>query len=685
MKAAENPKQATIRARELQSLLNRYSHEYYVEDKPSVSDAVYDRLFRELQSLEERFPDLRSDDSPTQRVGAPPLQSFSAYRHVGPMLSLSNAFDADELRAWHARVARLLGGEPLSFVAELKIDGLAISLKYENGVFVAGGTRGDGTMGEDVTPNLRTIRSIPLRLRGAQPKLLEVRGEVYMRRSDFELLNERRTAQGLPAFANPRNSAAGGVRQLDARASAKRPLRFFAYGLGASEPAVEVRGQAELLAAFAAMGFPVNKEAQAFSEFDEVIAFCESWNEKRNALDFGIDGVVIKVDSLDQQRRLGFIGKDPRWAIAYKFPAEEAVTRLNSIEINVGRTGSVNPYAVLEPVNVGGVTVSTATLHNADFVRAKDVRAGDMVVVRRAGEVIPEVVGPLLEARKGKNLKRYELPRTCPACGSDVHRAPGEAVAYCENAACPAQRRERLRHFASRGAMDVEGLGDKLCALLVDAGLVEDVGDLYYLTADQLRELPRMGDKLAANVVANLVESKKRPLGRLFYALGIRFVGGQTAAILALEFPDMDSLMSASLGELVRIEQIGPKIAQGIAEFFAEPHNRKVIDKLRRAGVNMSGGGQKRSAAVSGPLAGKTFVLTGTLDGLTREEATALIMASGGKVSGSVSRKTSYVVAGAEAGAKLRKAESLGVAIINETELRRLAQSPDNISAVPDA
>jgi len=685
MKAAENPKQAAIRARELQNLLNRYSHEYYVEDKPSVSDAVYDRLFRELQSLEERFPDLRSDDSPTQRVGAAPLQSFSAYRHVGPMLSLSNAFDADELRAWHARVARLLGGEPLSFVAELKIDGLAISLKYENGVFVAGGTRGDGTMGEDVTPNLRTIRSIPLRLRGAQPKLLEVRGEVYMRRSDFELLNERRTAQGLPAFANPRNSAAGGVRQLDARASAKRPLRFFAYGLGASEPAVEVRGQAELLAAFAAMGFPVNKEAQAFSEFDEVIAFCESWNEKRNALDFGIDGVVIKIDSLDQQRRLGFIGKDPRWAIAYKFPAEEAVTRLNSIEINVGRTGSVNPYAVLEPVNVGGVTVSTATLHNADFVRAKDVRAGDMVVVRRAGEVIPEVVGPLLEARKGKNLKRYELPRTCPACGSDVHRAPGEAVAYCENAACPAQRRERLRHFASRGAMDVEGLGDKLCALLVDAGLVEDVGDLYYLTADQLRELPRMGDKLAANVVANLVESKKRPLGRLFYALGIRFVGGQTAAILALEFPDMDSLMSASLGELVRIEQIGPKIAQGIAEFFAEPHNRKVIDKLRRAGVNMSGGGQKRSAAVSGPLAGKTFVLTGTLDGLTREEATALIMASGGKVSGSVSRKTSYVVAGAEAGTKLRKAESLGVAIINETELRRLAQSPDNISAVPDA
>ncbi|MBC5825410.1 MAG: NAD-dependent DNA ligase LigA [Candidatus Eremiobacteraeota bacterium] len=675
MEAVDDKQQAGARARELSVLLHRYSHEYYIEDAPSVSDADYDGLMRELQRIEERFPELRRADSPTQRVGAAPSAAFAPYHHVAPMLSLSNAFGGDELRAWHARIKRLLDGADASFVAELKIDGLAISLKYEDGAFVAGGTRGDGVIGEDVSPNLRTIGSIPLRLRSAASRLLEVRGEVYMRRSDFEILNERRTAEGKPNFANPRNSAAGGVRQLDPRETARRGLRFFAYALGACEPALPVKTQWELLSSFAAMGLPVNREARRFDDFDELVEFCESWSDKRAQLDFGIDGVVIKIDSLEQQRRLGFIGKDPRWAVAFKFPPEEAVTQLRSIEVNVGRTGSVNPYAVLEPVAVGGVTVATASLHNADFIKAKDIRAGDFVVVRRAGEVIPEVVGPLLERRTGKRLRRYELPARCPACGAGVYRAQGEAVAYCENAACPAQRKERLHHFASRGAMDIEGLGDRLCEALVDAGLVSDVGDIYALTAQTLRALPRMGDKLTSNIVSNIAASKGRPFERLLYALGIRFVGGQTAALLGLEFPDIDALAIATQADLIRIEQIGPKVAAGIVQFFAEPQNLTIIEKLRVAGVNMRGAGRQRKAEAPGPLSGKTFVLTGTLADLSRDEAAALIKNAGGKVSGSVSKKTDYLVAGSEPGTKLRKAEELSVPVIDEAKLRDLAQA----------
>ena len=658
------------RAAELRELLDRYNDEYYVRDAPSVNDADYDALMRELRTLEEAHPKLRLPDSPTQRTGAAPSSSFAAYQHGVAMLSLGNAFGEDELIAWYARLRKLLDDAPVAFTGELKIDGLAVSLRYRDGLFESGATRGDGVMGEDVSANLRTVRSIPLRLRGAAPGLLEVRGEVYMRRSDFDRLNERRVAEGEAPFANPRNSAAGSLRQLDPAATAQRPLRFYAYGIGANEPPLPVTTQWELLRRLDALGFPVNQESKRFDAFEAVAEFCRTWEQKRASLDYGTDGVVVKVDSLAQQRALGAVGREPRWAIAYKYPPEEVTTRLLSIEVNVGRTGSVNPYAVLEPVQVGGVTVSMATLHNEGYVHSKDIRVGDMVTVRRAGEVIPEIVGPLVAARGGKRLPVYHLPTHCPVCGTPIQRAEGEAMAYCPNAVCPSQITERLSHFSSRGAMDIEGLGYKLCAALVTAELVRDVGDLYSLTAQQLLTLPRTGDKLVSNLLANIERSKTRPFARVLYALGIRFVGGQNAQILADATGDMDSLAAMSAQELESIEQIGPTIAASVASFFAQPQNRDVIEKLRHAGVTLRG--ERRAPSATGPLAGKTFVLTGTLPVLTREDATALIVAAGGKVSGSVSKKTDYVVAGEAAGSKLAKAESLGVKVIDEAELRAL-------------
>ncbi|MBV8671723.1 MAG: NAD-dependent DNA ligase LigA [Candidatus Eremiobacteraeota bacterium] len=657
------------RAAELRELLDRYNHEYFVLDAPTVSDAEWDALFRELVNLESKHPELRTPDSPTQRVGAAPSAAFGEYRHPVPMLSLGNAFGQQELRQWNERVTRLLGAAPTAYVAELKIDGLAIALRYENGAFVSGGTRGDGSVGENITPNLRTIRSIPLRLSGKPPDVLEVRGEVYMRRSDFDRMNERRIAAGETAFANPRNASAGAVRQLDPRITASRPLRFFAYGFGEAIPPLDATSQWELLEQFHTFGLPVNREAKRFEDFEALVTFCESWDAKRGTIDYGIDGVVVKIDSLDQQRRLGFVGRDPRWAIAFKYQPEEAQTRLLSIEVNVGRTGSVNPYAVLEPVQVGGVTVSTATLHNQDYVRAKDIRTGDQVVVRRAGEVIPEIVRPVIEARKGKQLREYELPKKCPACGADVFRPEGEAMAYCTNGSCPAQFKERLVHFAA--VMDIEGLGYKFCEALVASGLVHDVADLYFLTESQLVSLPRTGEKSAANLLRNIDASKHRPLWRALYALGIRFVGSQNAQLLATAFPSIDELASASVETLQATEQIGPRIAQSIVEYFDQKPNQRVIEKLRRAGVTLQGTAATRPAA-DGPLRGKTFVLTGTLPQLSREEATALIAGAGGKVSGSVSKKTDYVVAGDAAGSKLTKAEQLGVKIIDEGELKKL-------------
>jgi DNA ligase (NAD+) len=666
------PAAAKKRAAELREKLDRWSHEYNVLDAPSVPDATYDKALRELIDLETEHPELQTSDSPTQRVGGVPSSAFKPYPHRVPMLSLGNAFGADELRAWYARVRRLIPNDPIAFVAELKIDGLAVALRYRDGVWESGGTRGDGVTGEDVSANLRTIRVIPLRLHGRPPALFEVRGEVYIRQSEFLAFNARRAAAGEQTYVNPRNSASGAVRQLDPKITASRPLRFFAYALGQCEPPLDVDTQLELLERLREFGFPVNEHAKRFEDFEKLVGHCEAWETKRTSVDYGIDGIVVKIDSLEQQRRLGFVGKNPRWATAFKYKPEETTTKLLSIEVNVGRTGSVNPYAVLEPVFVGGVTVSTATLHNEDYVRAKDVRPGDMVIVRRAGEVIPEIVGPVLEARKGKRLREWTMPAKCPSCGSPIERAEGEAMAYCTNAACPAQRKERVRHFASREAMDIEGLGDKIAEALVDAKLVEDIGDLYTLTQDQLSALPRSGEKSAANLVRNIAESAKRPFWRVLFGLGIRFVGSQTAQVLAQDFTDIDALAAADADDLEEVEQIGPKIAAGVAQFFREPHNLKVVEKLRRAGVNLKGEPRRAARAGGGKLDGKTFVLTGTLPNLTREEAAALIVDAGGKVASSVSTKTDYVVAGDKAGSKLAKAEQLGVAVIDETELRKL-------------
>jgi DNA ligase (NAD+) len=662
---------AKKRAAELRAQLERWSKEYYVLDAPSVSDAEYDVALRALAEIEAQHPELASPDSPTQRVGGEASSVFAPYRHRTPMLSLGNAFGADELRAWHTRLLRQLPDEDIAFVAELKIDGLAIAIRYRDGLFADGGTRGDGSTGEDVSHNLRTVRAIPLRLLGRPPAQFEARGELYMRRSEFERFNARRAAAGEQTYVNPRNSASGAVRQLDPKVTASRPLRFYAYALGECVPALDVATQWDLLARLREFGFPVNEHAKRFEDFDALVAHCEAWETKREGLDYAIDGLVIKVDSLAQQRRLGFVGKDPRWAIAFKYKPEEATTKLLSIEVNVGRTGSINPYAVLEPVFVGGVTVSTATLHNDDLVRAKDLRPGDTVIVRRAGEVIPEVVGPVLEDRKGRRLRTWTMPTVCPACGSPIERAQGEAMAYCTNAACPAQRKERIRHFASREAMDIEGLGDKIAEQLVDADLVHDIGDLFSLTAEQVGGLPRSGEKSAANLVRNIASSTSRPFWRVLFGLGIRFVGSQTAQQLAGDFADIDALAAADESELIEVEQIGPKIAAGVAQFFREPHNLKVVEKLRRAGVNLRGEPRSKAAA-TGKLAGKAFVLTGTLAEMTREEAAAAIVAAGGKVVGSVSKKTDFVVAGDKPGSKLTKAEALGVPVIGEDELRNM-------------
>jgi DNA ligase (NAD+) len=585
------------------------------------------------------------------------------------MLSLGNAFDADELRAFDERVRKLAGRADVAYTCELKIDGLAISLHYEDGAFVRGGTRGDGSTGEDVTENLRTVRSIPLRLRGAGARRIDVRGEVYFRRSDFAALNVRREAAGQPLFANPRNTASGAIRQLDTRLTAERRLSFFAYAVGEVDADGFPGTQHDLLAFLRGLGFAINPHVARAATIDDVIAYVARWERERDGLDYEIDGVVVKVDELALQERLGSAGKDPRWAIAYKFRAAEATTRLLEIGINVGRTGSLNPYAILEPVPIGGVTVKMATLHNEEDIRRKDIREGDVVIVRRAGDVIPEVVGPVLAERRG-NPPEYHLPAHCPVCGSDVDHPEGEAMARCTNATCPAQRRERVRHFCSRGAMDIEGIGDVLAFALVDSGLVNDPSDVYHLDAARLATLPRMGERTIANVLANIAGSKSRGLARLLFGLGIRMVGAQNAAILAGDFGSIDALIAASEADLVRSEGIGEQIAASVVLFFAQEPNRAMIERLRAAGVDLTA--PLRERAPAGPLAGLNVVLTGTLPSLTREEATALIVAAGGKVTAAVSKKTNYVVAGADAGSKLAKAESLGVAVIDEEGLHGL-------------
>ncbi|MDB5094271.1 MAG: ligA [Candidatus Eremiobacteraeota bacterium] len=664
------------RARELRARLEEANYRYHVLDDPQISDADYDALLRELLDLEESHAEVRTPDSPTQRVGGTPASGFPEYVHVRPMLSLANAFDESELLAFDARVRKLGGVEgDVAYTCELKIDGLAVSLRYDEGRLTAGGTRGDGTVGEEITANLRTIKSIPLSLRdagGAVPRHIDVRGEAYLRKSDFARLNAARAKQGLRPFENPRNTAAGGLRQKDPKLAAQRSLSFYAYAAGEIDADDPPRTQWELLAYLQRLGVRVNEHAVRVSSIGEVIAFVERFEELRETLDYEIDGVVIKVDDLALQAKLGSIGKDPRWAVAYKFRAREARTKLLSIEVNVGRTGTLNPYAVLEPVRIGGVTVTNATLHNLDYIRSNDIRAGDVVTVIRAGDVIPRVVGPVLELRDG-DLPLYDLPTTCPVCGADVDHPEGEVMARCTNATCPAQLVERVRHFASRGAMDIEGIGDQLAASLVESGLVHDVSDIYALDLEKMLALPRMAEKSASNVLAAIAASKSRGLARVLFGLGIRMVGGQNAAILAGDFGSIDALAAATEEELLASEGIGPEIARSVVLFFAQEPNRAMVRRLRDAGVDMTA--PKRERAPVGPLAGKTLVLTGTLPNLTRDEAAEMIVAAGGKVSSAVSKKTAYVVAGEEAGSKLAKAEQLGIPILDEAGLRALLES----------
>jgi DNA ligase (NAD+) len=658
------------RAARLRALVDEANRKYYVEDAPAITDAQYDALFRELLELENAHPGLRTPDSPTQRVGAAPSEKFEPYEHAIPMLSLANATTEDELRAFDERARKLAGAVP-TYVCEPKIDGLAIALDYDGGVLARGGTRGDGRTGEDITPNLRTVRTIPLRLCDA-PEFAEVRGEVYLRKSDFKALNARRERAGLPVFANPRNAASGGVRQLDPKLTAERRLSFFAYQIAALRGARAVPAtQFEALAELRSFGFSVNEHIRRCTTIDDVVAYCRDCERDRDDLDYEIDGVVVKVDRLDLYERLGAAGRDPRWAIAFKFKPREAFTKLNDIFVTVTRTGTLNPFASLAPVQIGGVTIRNATLHNAAYIESNDIRIGDTVLVTRAGDVIPRVVGPVAESRTGKE-RVFVMPDRCPVCGSDVDHPEGEAMSRCTNASCPAQVTDRIRHFASRGAMDIEGLGDVLAEQLTSTGIVRDIADLYALDGTALERVPRMGEKSVANVLDAIAASKARGLARLLNGLGIRFVGVQTSQILASEFGSMDALASASEEDLRRCDGIGPELAASVTLFFAQNANVKILERLREAGLDMTA--PKRVRATQGPLQGKTLVLTGTLPNLTREEATELIVAAGGKVTGSVSKKTGYVVAGTEAGSKLARAEELGVPVLDEDGLRELLE-----------
>lgn len=697
------------RAAELRRLLHHHAYLYYVLDRPEISDAEYDALFRELQELEERYPELRTPDSPTQRVGAPPLEGFAQVRHLEPMLSLANARNEEELRAWDQRNRRLLAGKglddvPWRYVVEPKIDGLAISLVYRDGVFTVGATRGDGYVGEDVTVNLRTIRSLPLRLRGDDPPpVVEVRGEVYLPIPAFERLNEERRAAGLPLFMNPRNAAAGSIRQLDPAVAASRPLDLWCYAIGYSE-GLDLPDHHSALEWLREHGFRVNPDIVLVDDIDAVVAACRRWEQRRGELDYDIDGAVVKVDSFILQRALGTVAHDPRWAIAFKFAPSTAVTRLMRIDVSVGRTGVLTPYAVLEPVFVGGVTVERATLHNEDDIRRKDIRPGDDVIVQRAGDVIPQVVGPFLEgsvsedgrevprAERHERLPVWSMPATCPSCGARVVRETGEVAVRCPNRSCPAQVVESIKHFVSRPAMDIEGLGEETVELLHERGLLRDVADIYALRrehfvrleGDKVVALPGFGGKRvrderggwtlaetrrADKLLAAIEESKQRPFARVVFALGIRHVGAVTARALVERFPSIEALQAATFEELTQVPGVGEVVAESVRHFFSEPHNLETVARLKAAGVRMA---EEAPAVAAGPLAGLTFVLTGRLAGMTRAEARERIEAAGGRVSDSVSRETDYVVVGEDPGSKLRRAQELGVTVIDEARLLSL-------------
>lgn len=665
---------AATRITELRRLLRHHEERYYVHDAPEISDAEFDALMRELQALEAAHPELADPDSPTQRVGGAPADGFPTVAHLEPMLSLENAYSADELREFHARLCRALGvpeASALPYVAELKIDGLSIALTYEHGRLVRGVTRGDGTLGEDVTPNVRTIRAIPLRLSGDAPALIEVRGEVYFPRADFARVNEEREAAGAPLFANPRNAAAGTLRTLDSGAVSKRGLRAFLYQAVTPADAPPVSDtHAGMLDQLRAWGLPVEPHRRLCPDLDAVIAYCDEWRDKRHSLSFETDGVVIKLNDLGARATLGATAKFPRWAVAFKFPAEQARTRLLKIAVNVGRTGAVTPFAILDPVRLGGTTVQMATLHNEQEVARRDIREGDLVLVEKGGDIIPKVLGPVLAERPEGSVP-WVMPRTCPACGSDLVRPDEEVVWRCDNVSCPTRIRRGLEHFAGRRAMNIEGLGEALADQLVTAGLVHSFADLYTLTADQLSALERMGPKSAANLVAEIDKSRQADLWRVLHGVGIRHVGEGVAKALARAFGSMRALRAATLGQIEAVPDVGAVVAQSVRAFLDDPRNQRVLDAMQAHGVRMEDahGGDTDMRRV---LTGKTFVLTGTLDTMTRDEAAEKIEALGGKVSSSVSKKTTYLVAGSEAGSKLEKAKTLGVPVLSEAEFQAL-------------
>ena len=674
--SAESAKQ---RVRQLRGEIAEHNHRYYVLNDPSVPDAEYDRRLRELESLEREHPELVDPDSPTQRVGARAAEGFATVEHEVPMLSLANAFDDDEVHEFDRRVRDTLDIDEVLYTAEPKLDGLAISLRYESGRLVRAATRGDGRSGEDVTANVRTIRAIPLQLRQSDaPDPLEVRGEIYMTRSGFTELNRGLDEEGAKTFVNPRNAAAGSLRQLDPKITARRPLRFFAYAAivdaGRGDAGL-ADGQHAALARLAELGFPVSSMARRMRGVQDLLSFYQEVQEKRANLDFDIDGVVYKVDDFDQQRELGYVSRSPRWALAHKFPAEEEMTRLERIDVQVGRTGKLTPVARLEPVFVGGVTVTNATLHNLDEIRRKDVREGDYVIVRRAGDVIPEVVRPITEKRSDE-LPQWELPDSCPVCGSNIELVEGQADARCSGGlVCEAQRKRALEHFASRNAMDIDGLGTRIIDQLVEGDLVDGPADLYRLDADTLAGLERMGEKSAANLVSAIEASRKGPLARLLFALGIREVGEVSAGALARHFRDLDALMEADLESLEAIRDVGPVVAGHIREFFDERRNLEVIDNLLKNGVEWYV--EQAREPEQQPLKGRTYVLTGSLDGLSRSAAKSRLEKLGARVTGSVSKNTTAVIAGEDPGSKLDKARELGVEVLDESGLAALLASED--------
>ena len=659
-----------VRVQALRQTLKYHGHRYYVLDSPEISDQEYDRLFAELKALEEEHPELRTTDSPTQRVGAPPVSAFGVIEHVLPLLSLANAFNDEDLAAWWRRTAGLLGTDDFTVVCEPKMDGLAVAVIYQDGILTSGATRGDGYQGEDITQNLRTVRSIPLSVPESAPRRFEVRGEVYLPREGFRRLNERRAREGQSLFANPRNAAAGSLRQLDSSVTATRPLDMLVYGLGWVEDAESPETHWEAMQWLASLGFKTNPLSVRAGSLQEAQNVYARWMAERSDWPYEADGMVVKVDSLALQTQLGNVGREPRWAIAYKFPAVQGTTKLLEIRVNVGRTGSLNPYAVMEPVKVGGVTITQAALHNEDDIRRKDIRVGDTVVIQRAGDVIPEIVGPVESLRTGHE-RVFHMPPKCPVCNSEVIRLEGESVHRCTNTACPAQALEKIKHFVSRGAMDIDGVGEKLSQSLFESGLVHDIADLYALSKEALLTLERMGETSADNVLQSIEASKEQDLARVVFGLGIPLVGQEYAQLLADTYGSVDALSHAAAEELEKIPSIGPKIAESIVAYFRQESNRSIVERLRAAGVKLEAESTERQSADL--FEGLTFVFTGRLESMSRPEAEALVVSLGGKAAQDVSKKVTHVVVGADAGSKAERAKKLGIPTINEVEFQEMA------------